>query len=99
MNKEWHKVIMTLMLTLIDSVSLLPVELLTADSVLAKTASKLSESVTFVAAKDWFKKSVDWAVDNGITSSYGQGTFSPKVTCNRAISWCSLEYRFRQYSD
>ena len=38
-----------------------------------------------VAANAWYKKSVDWAVQNGITSGYGQGTFSPNVTSNRAM--------------
>ena len=38
-----------------------------------------------VAANAWYKTSVDWAVENGITSGYGQGTFSPNVTCNRAM--------------
>jgi hypothetical protein len=38
-----------------------------------------------VKASDWFKESVDWAVENGITSGYGTGTFSPKVTCTRAM--------------
>jgi hypothetical protein len=44
-----------------------------------------SASFKDVKATDWFGKSVDWAVENGITSGYGQGTFSPDVTCNRAM--------------
>ena len=56
----------------------------------AKAAGTYKEPTTSasfkdVKAKDWFKKSVDWAVENGITSGYGQGTFSPNVTCNRAM--------------
>ncbi len=56
----------------------------------AKVAGTYKEPTTSasfkdVKAKDWFKKSVDWAVENGITSGYGQGTFSPNVTCNRAM--------------
>ena len=38
-----------------------------------------------VKANDWFRESVDWAVENGITAGYGTGTFSPKVICNRAM--------------
>jgi len=38
-----------------------------------------------VKTSDWFKESVDWAVENGITSGYGTGTFSPKVNCTRAM--------------
>ena len=34
---------------------------------------------------DWFKSSVDWAVANGITNGYGEGTFRPNVNCNRAM--------------
>ena len=33
----------------------------------------------------WYFDSVYWAVENSITSGYGQGTFSPNVTCNRAM--------------
>ena len=33
----------------------------------------------------WYKAAVDWAVENGITKGYGSGTFSPDVTCNRAM--------------
>ena len=56
----------------------------------AKAAGTYKEPTTSasfkdVKAKDWFRKSVDWAVENGITSGYGQGTFSPNVTCNRAM--------------
>ena len=38
-----------------------------------------------VKAGDWFKGAVDWAVENGITSGYGQGTFQPNYICNRAM--------------
>ena len=56
----------------------------------AKAAGTYKEPTTSasfkdVKATDWFRKSVDWAVENGITSGYGQGTFSPNVTCNRAM--------------
>ena len=40
---------------------------------------------TDVKASDWFKEAVDWAVGSKITSGYGQGTFQPKYTCNRAM--------------
>jgi hypothetical protein len=38
-----------------------------------------------VAEDAWYKEAVDWAVANGITSGYGEGTFSPDVTCTRAM--------------
>ena len=38
-----------------------------------------------VAADAWYKESVDWAVANGITTGYGEGTFQPNVICNRAM--------------
>ena len=38
-----------------------------------------------VASDAWYKASVDWAVENGITSGYGQGTFQPNAICNRAM--------------
>lgn len=34
---------------------------------------------------DWFCGAVSWAVVNGITSGYGEGTFQPNVTCTRAM--------------
>ena len=34
---------------------------------------------------DWFRNAVDWAVENKITSGYGEGTFSPNPICNRAM--------------
>ena len=34
---------------------------------------------------DWFRNAVDWAVENKITSGYGEGTFSPNTVCNRAM--------------
>ena len=45
----------------------------------------ISSTFTDVAEDAWYKASVDWAVENGITSGYGAGTFSPNVTCNRAM--------------
>ena len=45
----------------------------------------ISSNFKDVAATAWYKASVDWTVENGITSGYGQGTFSPNVTCNRAM--------------
>jgi surface protein len=38
-----------------------------------------------VSSNAWYKKAVDWAVENGITSGYGAGTFRPDVICNRAM--------------
>jgi hypothetical protein len=46
-----------------------------------KTTSNFSD----VAEDAWYKEAVDWAVANGITSGYGEGTFSPDVTCTRAM--------------
>ena len=40
---------------------------------------------TDVSADAWYKTSVDWAAENKVTSGYGQGTFGPMVTCNRAM--------------
>ena len=48
-------------------------------------APTTSASFKDVKANDWFRESVDWAVENGITAGYGTGTFSPKVICNRAM--------------
>ena len=33
----------------------------------------------------WYYDSVYWAVENGVTSGMGQGTFQPKTICNRAM--------------
>jgi hypothetical protein len=48
------------------------------------------EPVTMSSFKDvpanaWYKKSVDWAVENNITSGYGENSFQPLVPCNRAM--------------
>ena len=37
-----------------------------------------------VAADTWYAKSVAWAVENGVTSGTGEGTFSPEETCTTA---------------
>ena len=46
---------------------------------------------TDVKATDWFKTAVDWAVENKITSGYGEGTFQPNYTCNRAMMTAFLK--------
>ena len=46
-----------------------------------ETAADFSD----VPADAWYKAGVDWAAANGITSGYGEGTFSPDVTCTRAM--------------
>lgn len=33
----------------------------------------------------WYIDAVDWAVENGITSGYGEGTFRPNAICTRAM--------------
>lgn len=38
-----------------------------------------------VPANAWYKGAVDWAVENGITTGYGSGTFQPMSNCNRAM--------------
>ena len=38
-----------------------------------------------VAKSAWYYNAVKWAVANKITSGYGEGTFQPNVTCNRAM--------------
>ncbi|MBR7014831.1 MAG: S-layer homology domain-containing protein [Lachnospiraceae bacterium] len=38
-----------------------------------------------VAENAWYKDAVDWAVANKVTTGYGQGIFSPNVTCTRAM--------------
>ena len=42
-------------------------------------------SFSDVAESDYFYNSVRWAVANGITTGYGEGTFQPNKTCNRAM--------------
>ena len=37
-----------------------------------------------VASGSWYSDSVKWAVDNGVTTGTGNGTFSPDATCTRA---------------
>ena len=49
------------------------------------TAPAEEASFSDVAADAWYKESVDWAVANGITTGYGEGTFQPNVICNRAM--------------
>ncbi len=44
-----------------------------------------SSDFSDVAPSAWYKDAVDWAVENGITKGYGQGTFKPDVTCTRAM--------------
>ena len=53
----------------------------------AGTYAEPAEKSSFTDVKegDWFKSSVDWAVANGITNGYGEGTFRPNVNCNRAM--------------
>ena len=38
-----------------------------------------------VPGNAWYKSAVDWAVENGITSGYGAGTFRPNLNCTRAM--------------
>ena len=38
-----------------------------------------------VRSTDWYYRAVRWAVARGITTGYGEGTFRPNVTCNRAM--------------
>ncbi len=58
---------------------------------LHKLAGRPNESgypeLAFTDVKDdsWYYKAVRWAVAKGITSGYGEGTFKPNVTCNRAM--------------
>ncbi|MBR7016580.1 MAG: Ig-like domain-containing protein [Lachnospiraceae bacterium] len=49
------------------------------------TAPTTSASFKDVSANAWYKEAVDWAVASGVTSGYGEGTFQPMVTCNRAM--------------
>ena len=37
-----------------------------------------------VAPGDWYYEAVNWAVENGVTSGMGQGTFQPKAQLTRA---------------
>ncbi len=48
---------------------------------------KPTESVNFkdVGANAWYREAVEWAVANGITTGYGEGTFQPDRICNRAM--------------
>ena len=41
-------------------------------------------SFTDVAAGAWYYAPVAWAVENGITSGMGDGTFGVGMTCTRA---------------
>ena len=38
-----------------------------------------------VRGNDWFCDAVRWAVANGITTGYGEGTFQPNTSCTRAM--------------
>ena len=38
-----------------------------------------------VKKSDWFAKTVTWAVQNGVTNGFGDGTFRPNEKCNRAM--------------
>ncbi len=38
-----------------------------------------------VPADAWFREAVDWAVASSVTTGYGEGTFQPMRTCNRAM--------------
>ena len=48
-------------------------------------APKEHASFKDVKSNDWFAPAVDWAVASGVTSGYGEGTFQPMYTCNRAM--------------
>ena len=49
------------------------------------TDPETTASFTDVKDTDWYVDAVNWAVANGITSGYGEGTFQPDVTCTRAM--------------
>ena len=49
-------------------------------------APKSMSSFTDVPADAFYAKAVAWAVENGITSGTGEGTFSPNASCTRAQS-------------
>jgi ribokinase len=49
----------------------------------AFTAIKLFTDVT--DPEEWYYDAVYWAANEGVTSGYGEGTFQPKATCNRAM--------------
>ena len=49
------------------------------------TTAKAKADFSDVKDGDWFRNAVDWAVENKITSGYGEGTFSPNTVCNRAM--------------
>ena len=38
-----------------------------------------------VKPTDWYYKAVSWAVEKGITTGYGSGTFQPYASCSRAM--------------
>ncbi len=54
---------------------------------LAGTYKAPTTSATFkdVPASAWYREAVDWAVASGVTTGYGEGTFQPMKTCNRAM--------------
>ena len=45
---------------------------------------KTTSSFADVAASSYYAKAVAWAIENGITTGTGDGTFSPDATCTRA---------------
>ena len=45
-----------------------------------------------VEAGSWYETAVQWAVENGITNGTGNGQFSPKLICSRAMC-LTLLYR------
>ncbi len=55
-----------------------------------KSAGKYKAPTTRAEFSDipdetWYREAVDWAVENEVTTGYGEGTFRPGVTCNRAM--------------
>ena len=46
--------------------------------------SSAQVSFTDVASDAWYYAPVAWAVENGVTSGMGDGTFGVGVTCTRA---------------
>ncbi len=50
-----------------------------------KPKSNTAPSFSDVKEGDWYYDAVCWAVEKGITSGYGKGTFSPNAPCTRAM--------------
>ena len=40
---------------------------------------------TDVPEDSWYEAAVNWAFAEGLTVGYGEGTFSPKAPCTRAM--------------